>query len=262
MFHQSTSFFAIALTLATTVVASGADLYFPSAEDWERVDNAAEVADPAALERAVAFAHRKHSKGVVILWRGRILAERYWDGGGETTTHSAYSVSKSYVSTLIGMAIEDGAIRSVAQPAADFLPEWKGSPGHEAITIRDLLSMTSGLEGGKRVFVRGLMARDQRRFATELEVEHRPGTRWDYHNSAYRLLFSILEEATSESLQAYTERKLVHPLGMKATRWEEKRRLFRDNQYTYLRTTVRDAARYGLFVLAEGAVAEGVKRRI
>jgi len=236
--------------------ASAGEFYFPTAEEWERVENVAAVADPERLERALAFAGRKNSGGVVVLWRGRILAERYWEGWNETTTHPAYSVSKSYVSTLVGMAIEEGEIEGVRQPAADFLPEWKGSPPHEAITIGDLLSMTSGLEGGKRVFVRGLMARDERGFATGLEVEHRPGTHWEYHNSAYRLLFSILEEATGESLPAYTKRKLLRPLGMRATQWEAKRRLFRSKQYTYLATTARDAARYGLFVLAGGEWGE------
>jgi len=236
--------------------ASAGEFYFPTADEWERVEDVAAVADPERLESALAFAGRKNSGGVVVLWRGRILAERYWDGWEEGTTHSAYSVSKGYVATLVGMAIEEGSIGSVRQPAADFLPEWKGSPPHEAITIGDLLSMTSGLEGGKRVFMRGLMARDERGFATGLEVEHRPGTHWEYHNSAYRLLFSILEEATGESLPAYTERKLLRPLGIKATQWEAKRRLFRDKQYTYLKTTARDAARYGLFVLAGGEWGE------
>jgi len=236
--------------------ASAGEFYFPTADEWERVEDVAAVADPERLERALAFAGRKNSGGVVVLWRGRILAERYWEGWNETTTHPAYSVSKSYVSTLVGMAIEERSIENVRQPAADFLPEWKGSPPHEAITIGDLLSMTSGLEGGKRVFMRGLMARDERGFATGLEVEHRPGTHWEYHNSAYRLLFSILEEATGESLPAYTERKLLRPLGMRATQWEAKRRLFRSKQYTYLATTARDAARYGLFVLAGGEWGE------
>jgi len=270
--------------------ASAGEFYFPTAEEWERVEDVAAVADVDRLGSALAFAGRKNSGGVVFLWRGRILAERYWDDWEEGTTHPAYSVSKSLVSTLVGMAIEEGSIESVRQPAADFLPEWKGSPSHEAITIEDLLSMTSGLEGGKGVFMRGLMARDERGFATGLEAEHRPGTRWEYHNSAYRLLFSILEEATGESLPAYTERKLLRPLGMRTTQWEAKRgeanngsiqrstdrkkhkllrklgmratqreakrHLSHDNQYTYLKTSVRDAARYGLFVLAGGEWGE------
>jgi CubicO group peptidase (beta-lactamase class C family) len=237
---------------AGSLLAAARGFYFPSEGQWEGVKDVAAVADVDRLERALAFARRNNSGGVVVLWRGRILAERYWNGWDEETTHSAYSVSKCYVSTLIGMAIEEGSIDGVGQSAADFLPEWRGSPPHEAITIGDLLSMTSGLEGGKRVFMRGLMARDERGFATGLEVEHRPGTYWEYHNSAYRLLFSILEEATGESLPEYTERKLLRPLGMRATEWEAKRRLSRDTQYTYLKTTARDAARYGLLVLAGG----------
>lgn len=226
--------------------------FFPSAGTWERVEAIATVADEQRLQSALDFAERKNSKGVVVLWRGKILAERYWDGADEGTVHPAYSLTKSLVATLVGMAVEDGAIRSVDQPAADFLPEWKGSEAHEAITVGDLLSMTSGLEGGKRIFVRGLLARNARAFGTGLDLAHRPGTRWEYHNAAYRLLFPILEEATGEGLEAYTERKLLRPLGMDSTRWEKKQRLLHPDQHTFMTMSPRDAARYGHFVLAGG----------
>jgi len=231
---------------------SSREWFYPSAGTWERVEGVGTLADRQGLRSALDFARKKNSKGVVILWRGRILTERYWGGADKTTAHPAYSLTKSLVATLVGMAVEDGAIRGVEQPAADFLAEWRGSKAHEAITIGDLLSMTSGLEGGKRVFRRGLFARNQRAFGTGLDVAYRPGTHWEYHNAAYRLLFSILEEATGEPLEAYTERKLLRPLGMDSTRWEKKRRLLHPDQYTFMTMSPRDAARYGLFVLAGG----------
>ena len=148
-----------------------AAMYFPTASQWETISPDVAGADREQLERALQYAGEKNSKGVVVLWRGRILAERYWDGCTQATTHPAYSASKSIVSTLVGMAIEDKKIAGTGRSAAVFLREWQGQPTYEAITIGHMLSMTSGLEGGKRNFLQDVMPRDERAFATSLPLE-------------------------------------------------------------------------------------------
>lgn len=225
-------------------------LYFPTDGDWKTVRFEDARCDSDGIESALRLAGEKRSKGVVILWRGQVLAEQYWDGWNPTDPHPAYSVSKSFVSSLVGIAIADGEIESVNQPAADFLSEWRSSSSHGQITIHDLLSMSCGLQGGRANFLRGLLSQNERRFATSLPLEHTPGTHWDYHQSGYTLLHSILEEATGESLQQYTRDKLFDRIGMRHTKWATKR--FNRRQTTFLRTTPRDAARYGLLVLADG----------
>lgn len=240
--------YGIGAIIAQPTLAS--DFYYPSERAWEVISPTAAGAKEPELQQALAFAQQKKSKGVVVLHRGRILAEEYWDGWTQTKPHPAYSASKSFVSTLVGIAIEQGKIKSLDQPVADILPEWKGKPRYEKISIKHLLSMSAGLEGGKRNFFRGLLARDERRFAMNLPIDAPPGTVWEYHNSAYRLFFPLLEEATEENLQEYSEQKLFEPLGMRHTKWLSKR--FNRNQYTFLETTPRDAARFGLFILRKG----------
>jgi len=225
-------------------------LDFPTSDVWKTVSPKEANCDQRKLENALQFAGEYHSKGVVVLWRGRILAEKYWDGWNRDKPHPAYSASKGVVSTLVGIALDDGDIQGVDQPAADFLTEWQNSPPHRRIKFHDLLSMSAGLKGGKRVFLRGFLARDERAFATGLPTQFRPGSHWEYHNSAYRLFFPLLESASGQSLQPYTEAKLLEPIGMSNTRWASKR--FRQDQYTFLTTTPRDAARFGLLVLAGG----------
>ena len=226
------------------------ELYFPPSTTWETVAAKDAACDQRQLDAALDLAGQHHSKGVVVLWRGKILAERYWDGWDKDQQHAAYSASKSIVSMLVGIAIDQGKIAATDQPAADFLPQWKGDRDHARIKIHDLLSMSAGLEGGKRVFLRGLVARDETAFAISLDVEHAPGASWDYHNSAYGLCFPILEAATGKPLPQYTEERLLRPLGMQRTEWRTKR--FNRDQYTFLMTTPRDAARFGLLVLAKG----------
>ena len=240
----------LAVLASNAVSADETAPYFPTAEEWETVAPTDAGADPAKLESALAFAEKHKSKGVVILWRGRIVAERYWRRWSEERPHAAYSVTKSVISTLVGIAIAERKIEGPEQSVAHFLPEWKGKEEYEAITVGHLLSMTGGLEGGGRTFRRGLRARDERAFATGLPVEHPPGTRWEYHNSAYRLLFSVLEAATGTPPPEYLSEKLLTPLGMTRTRLGTK--WFARDQYTYMTTTARDAARFGLLVLRNG----------
>jgi len=244
---------ALLIALAVQAVNAGDEgLYFPTQEPepWQTVTPEQAGADPERIEQALTYAKEHGSKGVVILYRGRILAERYWAGHDKTTPHPAYSASKSITSTLVGMAIQDQHLTGVDQPVAEVITEWHGSKDHEPITIHHLLSLTPGLEGGRKVFFKGLVSRDERAFVTALPVTHKPGSQWEYHNSAYRLLLPLIEEATGESLPDYTEKKLLKPLGMTHTTWATKRRA--EDQYTFLNTTPRDAARYGLLILATG----------
>jgi CubicO group peptidase (beta-lactamase class C family) len=225
--------------------------YFPRADSgWLKIEKNTTRVDLAKLDDAVKFAGQHNSQAVVILWRGKILAERYWQGWNTRSTGPLYSATKSFVGTLVGMAVEDGKIRSVEQSCSDFLPEWKGLPQYEKIQIRHLLSMTSGLRGNKRIFLQGLFANDERAFATALPIDHAPGEHWEYHNSAYRLLFQILEAATDQSLAQYSAEKLFRPLQMHHPKWSRKRR--NPQQYTFLTMSARDAARFGLMILRQG----------
>ena len=153
---QTRSFITLfTITLAASVLAQDTQpkqLSFPTSTQWRSVSAEEAGCNQRRLDAAIEFAERSHSTGVVVLWRGRILAERYWDGWTRDRPHFAYSASKSLVSTLVGMAIEEGKIKGVDQSASDFFSEWQASPQHRKITIHDMLSMSSGLEGGKRVF--------------------------------------------------------------------------------------------------------------
>ena len=80
-----------------------------------------------------------------MIRHGVLVSERYWSRRDQTSADKSWSIAKSYTSVLVGIAIELGEIESVDQSVADFVPEWQGDE-RANITIRDLLSMTSGLE--------------------------------------------------------------------------------------------------------------------
>ncbi|MFK7765884.1 MAG: serine hydrolase domain-containing protein [Mariniblastus sp.] len=253
-------FLAVSILLGTSIglshaqnVASTATTegyYPPRKGTWQRVTVTDAGADPELLSQAMNLAGKKNSKGVVILHKGKILAEQYWGGWTKDSVGPLNSATKSIASALVGMAIESGHIEGVEQSCSDFLSEWKRRPRYRRIQIQHLLSMTSGLKNSKGIMVAGFIVKDERAFATKLPIEYRPGTHWDYHNSAYHLLFPILEEATGIPLGRYTNEKLAQPLGMEHARW--RRRITNKKQFNLMEMSTRDAARFGLLISRDG----------
>lgn len=197
------------MAAAVAAPAFCASEYWPKS-DWETISAKDASAERGALEDALTFAGDRASTGVVILRHGRILAERYWRDWTRTTAQPIYSASKSVTATLIGMAIDTGKIRNVEQPVSDFIPSWKSTPKSQ-ITIRHLLTMTSGLAGNTHQNIAG---ESQFEFMTNAAQDHTPGKKWVYHTPAYRMLLTILHRATGEGPNAYTQRLLWGPLGM------------------------------------------------
>lgn len=225
-------------------------LYFPPASGaWETVAPAAAGWDPARLEAALALAGDRSSTGVVILHRGRIMAERHWTldepssghvNGSHPRTAAGHavedvaSVQKSVVAILVGMARTRGLL-DLDDPVAAHVPGWTAASAEQeaAVTIRHLLAMTTGL-------------------TPELAFEAAPGTIWRYNTPAYHHLLRIVADAAGRDANGVTGDWLTGPLGMADSRWEP-RPWARAAIGTGFATTARDLARLGLLVLARGA---------
>jgi CubicO group peptidase (beta-lactamase class C family) len=216
------------------------DLYFPTRDaEWESVAPAGVRWDAGALARTLAFASEHRSTGMVILHRGRILAEQYWrveNAAADTAARpveDVASVQKSVISTLAGIAVERKLIDLDAPVSAFLGPGWsKASPGEErAITVRHLMSMTSGL-------------------GEDMAYQHPPGQRWFYNTPAYSRLITVLARASGLEPNVYTSEWLTGSIGATDTRWIP-RAPGGPNPYG-LTTTARDLARFGLLILADG----------
>lgn len=238
--------------LAVRLIAAAAllaPLGAAQAADWPTATPAQAGMDPAIVAEALAYAGAHNSTGVVVVKGGKIVAEQYWQGWGEHRSESIYSSSKSITSTLVGLAIQDGFIRSVDQSASDFVPQWKGTP-KEAITIRHMLSMSSGL---KVIQAAGPgVAGDIFADAAAAPLEHAPGTHWAYNTPVYRMLVRIVEIATREPAQSYMERRLLKPLGMADTRWLTSPTPSGGLNYFFIAASPRDMARFGLLAARKG----------
>lgn len=226
--------------------------YWPTAAAWATQDPAAAGLDAAKLAAAVDAALAARSRAVLVLKGGRIVAERYAPGWGEDKSLEVASVGKSMVAVLIAMAMGEGKIKSLDQTAADFIPSWKGTP-KAAITLRHLMSMTSGLDD-QGLALRNV-AGDQFALNAAAPEKDAAGTKWHYNTAVYHLLFHVVASAVGEPFEAYAQRKLLGPLGMSRTTWLTNQGQGPKGPVTNYYTAVcsaRDLARFGLFAQRHG----------
>jgi CubicO group peptidase (beta-lactamase class C family) len=182
------------------------------------------VRDDGGLRRQPLdeFLAESGTNAFLVLRGDKLLYERYFHGYRHDSIVTSFSVAKSFVSALIGIAIEERAIRSLDDPVTRYLPELlERDPRFGQITLRHLLSMSSGLryDDGFLGFdgVRTYYGTDLRHEAlAKTEIIEPPGTRFSYNNYNPILLGLVLERATGRRVADYLEQKLWRPVGMEA----------------------------------------------
>jgi CubicO group peptidase (beta-lactamase class C family) len=220
-------------------------------DEWERVDPAEAGFDPARLEDAAARAEQSGSNCLVVTRRGRLVGEWYWNGSDATTTQEVFSATKSYGSTLVGIAEAAGDL-DIDDPASQYIPEWQGTPS-EDVTVRNLLSNDSGRHWDAATDYGVLpFEQDTTAFGVGLEQQEEPGSAWAYNNAAIQTLDAVLEAATGEEPADYARDRLLGPIGMDHS---EMGRDPAGNTLIFmgLRSTCQDMARFGYLFLRDGA---------
>ena len=220
--------------------------------DWAETDPAVAGFDPAKLSGAIDVAMADRSNAVMVLRGGRRVVERYATGITSASRQEIASAAKSLVSVLVGMAIDQGRIKSVDQSAADFIPAWR-NPAQARITLRHMLSMTSG-QDFQGLALRGV-AGDQFAINAAAPQAVPPGTRWAYDTATFHLLYHVIERAVGEPFSAFAGRNLLGPLGMTDTSWVTSVGQGAGGpvtNYYSARCSARDLARFGLFASRGG----------
>lgn len=128
-----------------------------------------------------------NTQAVVVVHGGVIVAEWYADGASEDSWAASWSMAKSFTSALIGIAIEDGLIPGVDEPMTTWFPEWEGAE-REAITLRDVLQMSTGLDwvenyspeavNDSDIIQMVLGEEDQLAYAASQPAANEPGSVW------------------------------------------------------------------------------------
>lgn len=155
----------------------------------------------------------------LIVKDNAVVFEQYAGGHGRAIPSLSFSLAKSVLSILIGCAIDDGYIESVEQPVADFVPELR-EHGFDAVTLKHLLQMTSGIDYAENDFPLGIHPRFYytnrlEHEILELRLGERPGSRFDYKSGdAYLLTLALKRALHGKSITEYTQERLWTPLGM------------------------------------------------
>jgi len=204
----------------------------------------------ALLTDAFRYAFSRSAKGVVVIRNGYLVGEHYGPAWDASTRQQAFSVSKSFTSSLLGMLMDDGVITGPDQAAADFIPEWN-DPQHGAVTVGHLLSMDSGLEYNLLTDPLLLISRDQSAYAVGLPMQHVPATKWVYHNAACQVPSRIILEATGMQPGEFAAGRLAGVIGMPTATWDTDRA---GNTLTYMGVVAspRELAKFGYLFLRQG----------
>lgn len=174
----------------------------------------------AEARTAAAALPRLHS--LIVNLRGTTVVEYYAKGAAANRVTNVKSVSKSVVSTLVGIAIERGAIKSVNEPIGRFFPELARDrdPRKARITIEDLLTMRAGLVstsfGNYGAWV---SSRNWIDYVLTRPLEAEPGAEMEYSTGNSHLLSAILTRATGQTTLAYARTTLAGPLGFMLSAW-------------------------------------------
>lgn len=198
------------------------------------------------------------SVAFLIIKDDSICYEQYWDGYSEESFSNSFSVAKSIISILTGIALDEGKIKSLDQHVSDFLPEFK--EGKKAlITIRHLLTMSSGLSFMESYSTpvnettEAYYGNDLRKLIYNLEVIEEPGTVYRYKSGDTQILQFVLEAATGEEVSDYASEKLWSKIGAERdARWSIDHIDGDEKAYCCFYSNARDFARIGKLYMDTG----------
>ena len=197
----------------------------------------------------------------LILRNDTLIYEKYFKGYNKNSVIPSFSVSKSFVSAMVGIAVSEGTIHDIRQPVTDYLPEMK-DPGFHNVTLEDLLAMRSGIkfnEGYKNPFgeaAKFYYGLNLRRYTRKLKVIHTPGTAYEYQSGNVQILGMVLEKATGSRLSDYFGRKIWDPMGAaNPATWSLDSKKFREAKaFCCINAAPEDFALFGRLYLNNGIV--------
>ena len=196
---------------------------------------------------------RLHS---LLISRGdELVFEQYYNGHDRWQSANMKSASKSIISALVGIAIEQRLIPGVDEPISTYFPDYPAvsAPGDDAITIEDLLTMEAGLAStsDNRTYGRWAVSDDWVQFVLSQPVVAQPGERMIYSTGSTHLLSAILTLATGMDTRSFAQQYLLDPLNARISYWSQ------DPQGVYfggnnMEMTPRDMLAFGQLYLNEG----------
>ncbi len=239
--------------------------YWPT-QSWRSCKPEEVGMDSDKLTRVYEYAANPaiNTEGIIIIKNGYIVGEAYLNGFTKNSRHASYSVAKSFASALIGITIDKGLIKGVDEKIYQYYPQWQTPGTSEAkktITIKNLLTMTAGLEWEEDdyyssnsqddIFQMYNVSNDFIDYVLNKPVKNEPSTQWYYSSGESILLSGIIESATNMTAYQFGFENLFRPIGIPDIRWDSD-----PSGHTItawgINATVREFAKFGYLYLNKG----------
>jgi CubicO group peptidase (beta-lactamase class C family) len=196
--------------------------------------------------------HELHS--FMLLRHGHVVAEGWWSPYRPEYQHLMFSVSKSFTSTAVGIAVSEGRL-SIDEPVLSFFPDDRPSELNDFLinmTVRHLLTMTTGHEVDTWPFQIAQADGNWIKAFLNVPVVHPPGTHFLYNTGATYILSAIVQKMTGVKLIDYLQPRLFDPLGIQKAIWQESPQAIAVGGYG-LSITTEDLTRFGQLYLQNGS---------
>ncbi|HIA11227.1 MAG TPA: class C beta-lactamase-related serine hydrolase [Flavobacteriales bacterium] len=230
-------------------VKAGTHRPWPTGLDYNKTPIPAEYLSAIESSNSIAY---------LLIKNDSIRVEKYWSGYGDTSVTNAFSIAKTLIGMLVGIAIEEGKIESVEQKVGDFLPAYKEGRASD-LTVKHLLTMSSGINFDESYVspfaypAKAYFGSDLKATVAEYEVTEKPGEQFEYLSGNTQLLSFVLEAATGKKVANYFSEKLWIPLGAKRPAyWSLDDEDGFEKAYCCFNSNARDLARLGQLYLKKG----------
>lgn len=193
---------------------------------------------------------------LLVIRNGYLVIERYFNQNTRYNAHNIHSVSKSIISSLVGIALENGDLSGLPTKMMDFFPEYDTEeldPRKRNITLEHLLTMKAGFDHDQNVYINIYSSNNWVKTTIDLNLIADPGTEFHYNTFETHLLSAILTKATDQSTRQYADSNLFQILDIHCSTWQQgpDGYYFGGNNMYF---TGRDMARFGYLYLNEGNI--------
>jgi CubicO group peptidase (beta-lactamase class C family) len=222
---------------------------------WPKAFNYNKISLPDTVK---AYMENMETIAFLVVKDDSIKYESYWDGYCNASTTNSFSMAKTITSILVGIAVDEGKIKSIDQPIGNFLPAYNQGEKRK-ITIRHLLTMSSGLDFDEDYVnpfaypAAAYYGKDLEALTYKYDVKEAPGKKVEYLSGNTQLLGFALEKAVGMSVSEYASQKLWSPIGAKSSAyWSLDKENGHEKYYCCFNSNAQDFARLGQLFLKDG----------
>lgn len=175
------------------------------------------LSEQERYKQAAQYSEQNNGSAVVVLKGDKIVFEDYENGFTAKIPHFLASGSKSFVGVMAVAAQEDGLLK-LDDKVSDTISEWKSDPQQSQVTIRQLLSLTSGIDAGSNFFPPSFAK------SVEYKMKHPPGEFFQYGPVPFQVFGELMRRklaVKNETVQEYLDRRILNPIGIKIAYWHK-----------------------------------------